>query len=88
MKILLLVILFSQHFSGMHNVPVVKKVVASPEQAAVLLYEQEQTLWGPEPGGLSAHLYRIDVDLGMGMVTVQEVDIPRIRFEHKKKGRQ
>jgi len=77
MKILLLVILYSQAFGGIHNLPVVQKVVASPESAAVLLWEQNQSLSYPEPGYNEAHLYEINLCSRI----IKEIKIPVLKFK-------
>ena len=77
MKILLLVILYSQAFGGIHDLPVVQKVVGSTEAAAVLLWEQNQSLSYPEPGYNEAHLYEIDLH----NKTIKEIKIPVLKFK-------
>ena len=77
MKILLLVILYSQTFSGTHNLPVVQKVVSSPEAAAIILWERNESLTYPEPGHNEAHLFEIDL-IGKSII---EIKIPMLKFE-------
>ena len=71
MTILILVILYSQVVSGTPNYPTVWKqeVVASPEAAAIILYER--TI---EPD--KAHLYKMDIV----NLSVVEIDIPKVSF--------
>ena len=77
MKILLLVILYSQTFSGIHDLPVVQKVVASPESAAIILWERNMSLTYPEPGRNEAHLFEIDLT----KTSITEIKIPILNFE-------
>ena len=77
MKILFLVILYSQTFSGIYDLPVVQKVVSSPEVAAIMLWEKNESLTGPEPGHNEAHLFEIDL-IGKSVI---EIKIPILKFE-------
>ncbi len=77
MKILLLIVLMSHAFSGVSDMPVTQKVVSSPEQAAILVWERQQSRSWPEPEHYIGHLYEIDLD----KMTVKEVDIPKISFQ-------
>ena len=79
MKILILVILYSQVFSGTYDYPVVRQVVASPESAAMILYERNLSLTYTEPGHNEAHLYELD----LAVMSVVEIDIPEISFTPK-----
>ena len=80
MKILLLEILYSQAFFNTHDFPVVQKVVASPEIAAIILWERNRALSPPEPGHNEAHLY----ELNLTDMVIREIEIPGLDF--KKRG--
>jgi len=77
MKILLLIILMSYGFGGISEMPVTQKVVASSEEAAILLWEKQQSVSYPEPESYRVHLYEID----LGEMTVKEIYIPKISFQ-------
>lgn len=75
MKLLLLVILFSQTFGGVKDFPVVRRVVKSPEAAAVLLWQENQSC--SELGYNKAHLYEIDLRNKI----IKEIKIPVLKFK-------
>lgn len=81
MKILLLIITMTYYFGGIIDMPVNKQVVSSPEIAAVLLWEREQSVNYPEPESYDAHLYEIDLE----KMTIKEIDIPKISFQQLNK---
>jgi len=77
MKILLFIILMSHYFTGIKNMPVTQKVVSSPKQAAILLWEREQSVSNFEPESYVGHLYEID----LAKKTIKEINIPKISFQ-------
>jgi len=79
MKILLLIVLMSHAFSGVSDMPVIQKVVSSPEVAAILLWERQQSASFPEPEHYAGHLYEVDLE----KMTVKEIYIPKISFQQR-----
>lgn len=77
MEILFLIILKNHVFSGIHEMPVNQEVVSSPEQAAILLWERQQSVSFPEPENYTGHLYEID----LVKMIVKKVDIPKLFFQ-------
>ena len=80
MEILILVVLMTHPFSGMYNVPVLRKVIGSSDAAAVELWRYREDTGPPEPVHYEGHLYK--VDLGEG--TVEEIRLPVVTFRKEK----
>jgi len=58
---------------------IVEEIVASPEEAAIILWNKEQSRSFPESSQYDAHLYSVNFD----KMTVKEIDIPKVCFETK-----
>jgi len=86
-KIYLLIILMSYYFGGISNYPVTQKVVDSPEEAAVLLMEKQEStnktgLYVNFSEDYEGHLYEIDLKT----MTIKEVKIPQVQFVYEDEG--
>ncbi|MFA5928623.1 MAG: hypothetical protein WC838_04940 [Candidatus Margulisiibacteriota bacterium] len=78
----LFIIYITWSFGVVFNAPVgmnIKeaKIVSSPEAAAILVWENEKSKFGPEPDRHSYKLFKIDVE----SMKMEEVKIPKLTFE-------
>jgi hypothetical protein len=81
MKFLLLVIITAWSFGGggFGNTPK-KQIVSSPEQAAILVWQNEQSKQYPDPDQYVYRLYEIDLENN----TMKQVCIPLVEFNINK----
>ena len=82
MKFLLLVIITTWSFGGggIWNLPQ-KEIVGSPQQAAIIIYQNEQRKEYPEPDQHRYELYEVDLENNK----IRQIAIPMLKFEPQTK---
>jgi len=77
MKILILMITITCSFGGGYQNPSAIKVVESPEQAAIFIYDDRPLSFQVEPDQKQYTLYEID----LVSKSIIEIDIPKLIFQ-------
>ena len=77
MKFLLLVIITTWSFGSAGFLPQ-KEIVGSPQQAAIIIYQNEQNKISVEPDQHRYELYEVDLDAK----TIKAIQIPELQFVH------
>ena len=82
MKFLLLVIITTWSFggAGLWSLPQ-KEIVGSPQQAAIIIYQNEQNKISVEPDQHRYELYEVDLENNK----IRQIAIPMLKFEPQTK---